>query len=108
MASDGDEMVRFTDARVIRTTPPALLCAVAGKEVWIPRRHVSGKLWCAGDRGTLFLPRSLARDLALLPPQRTADVLPIGPAAAQRPRPARPALRAGRPVTRLAGDTLRR
>jgi hypothetical protein len=105
---DGDELIRFTDVHVIRATTPAMLCEVAGKRVWISRRHVSGKLWCAGDRGALFVRRSLARELDLLPPQRTADVVQIGPSTANRPKPARPALRTGRSVTRLAGETFRR
>jgi hypothetical protein len=107
VAPEGDELIRFADVHVIRATTPAMLCEVAGKRVWIARRHVSGKLWCAGDRGALFVRRSLARELDLLPPQRTADVVPIGPVA-QRPKPARPALRSARAVTRLAEETLRR
>jgi hypothetical protein len=108
VAPDGDDLIRFPDVHVIRATTPAMLCQVAGKRVWISRRHVSGKLWCAGDRGTLFLRRSLARDLDLLPAPQTAEVVQIGPATTHRPKPARPALRTGRPVTRLTGETLRR
>ena len=108
MVSDGDDLIRFPDVHVIRATAPAMLCAVAGKQVWISRRHVSGKLWCAGDRGALYVSRSLARELDLLPPPRTADVVQIGATTTHRPKAARPALRPGRPVTRLAGETFRR
>jgi hypothetical protein len=108
VAADGDELIRFPDVHVIRATAPAMLCAIGEKRVWISRRHVSGKLWCAGDRGALFLRRSLARELDLIPPARTADVVPIGPTARHRPKPARPALAGARPVTRLATENLRR
>ena len=108
MVSDGDDLIRFPDVHVIRATAPAMLCAIAGKQVWISRRHVSGKLWCAGDRGALFVRRSLARELDLLPSPRTAEVVQIGPTTAHHPKPTRPALRPGRPVTRLEGETLRR
>lgn len=108
VGTDGDDLIRFPDVHVIRATIPAMLCAVGGKRVWIARRHVSGKLWCAGDRGALFLRRSLARELDLLPPARTADIVPIGPTAGHRPKPARSAPRSGRSVTRLATETFRR
>ena len=57
-----DDLVPFLDVRIIRTTAPALLCRIGGKNVWLPRWHVSGKLWCIGDRGKLFIRRSVARD----------------------------------------------
>jgi len=70
MASDdADDFVRFQDVRVIRSTAPALLCRIGEKSVWLPRWHVSGKLWCTGDRGNLFIRRWLARERNLIDEQ---------------------------------------
>lgn len=64
---DSDDLVLFQDVRVIRTTPPALLCQIGTKTVWLPRAHISGKLWCAGDRGKLFIRSWVVRDQNLNP-----------------------------------------
>jgi hypothetical protein len=69
---DADDLVRFSDVRVLRTTAPALFCRVGSKNVWLPRRHVSGKLWCTGDRGQLYIRRWLAWDRQLV------DSPPVG------------------------------
>ena len=67
MATDNaDDLVPFQDVRVIRSTAPALLCRIGGKSVWLPRGHISGKLWCTGDRGKLFIRRWVARDRHLI------------------------------------------
>jgi hypothetical protein len=63
---DADDLVQFQDVRVIRSTAPALLCGIGGRSVWLPRRHISGKLWCTGDRGKLFIRRRVARDRHLI------------------------------------------
>lgn len=63
---DADDLVAFQDVRVIRATAPTLLCLVKGRSVWLPRVHISGKLWCAGDRGKLFIRRWVARNLHLI------------------------------------------
>src|SRR5947209_7069756 len=63
---DADDLVLFRDVRVIRSTAPALLCRIGEKSVWLPRGHISGKLWCVGDRGKLFIRRWVARDRELL------------------------------------------
>jgi hypothetical protein len=65
-AQDPDDLVPFQDVRVIRSTGPALLCGIRDRVVWLSRAHVSGKLWCAGDRGTLFIRRSVALDRQLI------------------------------------------
>ena len=65
-AEDPDDLVPFQDVRVIRSTGPAILCGIRDRLVWLSRAHVSGKLWCAGDRGTLFIRRSVARDRQLI------------------------------------------
>ena len=69
---DADELVPFQDVRVIRSTGPALLCRVGEKSVWLPRWHISGKLWCTGDRGRLFIRRWVARDRNLIDAQGAA------------------------------------
>jgi hypothetical protein len=63
---DADDLVAFQDVRVIRATAPTLLCLIRGRSVWLPRGHISGKLWCTGDRGKLFVRRWLARDRQLI------------------------------------------
>jgi hypothetical protein len=63
---DGDELVPFHGVRVIRATAPALLCRIATRCVWLPRRHIVGRLCCTGDHGTLFVRRWVARDRQLL------------------------------------------
>ena len=89
VGADGDDLIRFPDAHVIRATVPAMLCAVAGKRVWIARRHVSGKLWCAGDRGTLFIRRSVALDRQLLGDVAAAADFSLGGSSLSRRRGAR-------------------
>ena len=64
-----DDLVPFQDVRVISSTAPALLCRIGAKSVWLPRRHISGKLWCTGDRGKLFIRRWVARDRQLIDAQ---------------------------------------
>jgi hypothetical protein len=54
-ADDADELGPFQNITVIRSTAPALLCAIGDKCVWLPRGHISGRLWCVGDRGKLFI-----------------------------------------------------
>jgi len=68
VADDADDLVLFADVSVIRSTAPALLCQIGEKSVWLPRGHISGKLWCTGDRGKLFIRRWIARDRNLLGP----------------------------------------
>jgi hypothetical protein len=65
-ARDADDLVAFRDVRVVRSTAPALLCRIGGRQVWLPRNHICGKLWCSGDRGTLFIRRWVALDRHLL------------------------------------------
>ncbi len=63
---DADDLVPFEEVRVIRSTAPALFCRIGEKNVWLPRRHISGKLWRTGDRGKLFVRRWVARDRHLI------------------------------------------
>jgi hypothetical protein len=37
---DADGLVPFQDVRVLRSTPPALLCRIGDKSVWLPRLHI--------------------------------------------------------------------
>jgi len=85
VVDDADDLVAFEDVRVIRSTAPALLCAIGDRHVWLPRRHISGKLWCTGDRGKLFIRRWVARDRRLNDPHGATAALPPEPATA-RPR----------------------
>ena len=67
MATDeGDDLVAFEDVRVIKSTAPALLCQIGHRSVWLPRGQISGRLWCTGDRGKLFIRRWVARDRHLI------------------------------------------
>ena len=68
LVDDGDEFIAFQNVRVVRSTAPALLCSIDGRELWLPRMHVAGKLWCAGDRGKLLVRRWVARDRQLIRP----------------------------------------
>ena len=87
MATDNaDDLVPFRDVRVIRSTAPALLCRIGERSVWLPRAHISGMLWCAGDRGKLFIQRRLARDSHLIDLFGAA----IGSPARSLPRPRLP------------------
>ena len=63
---EADDFVLFQDVRVIRSIASALLCRIGERSVWLPRWHISGKLWCTGDRGKLLIPRWVARDLHLM------------------------------------------
>ena len=80
VTEDADDLVLFRDVKVIRSTAPALLCRVGERSVWLPRGHISGKLWCTGDRGRLFIRRWVARDLNLIGAQGAAiqSSLPAG------------------------------
>ena len=43
-ADDADDLMPFRNVTVIGSTATALLCGVGGKSVWLPRRHISGRL----------------------------------------------------------------
>jgi hypothetical protein len=47
---DADDVALFWDVSVIGSTP-VLFCQIGEKSVWLPRVHISGKLWCTDDRG---------------------------------------------------------
>jgi hypothetical protein len=81
VSEDSDELVLFSDVRVMASTGAALLCRISGRNVWLPRWHVSGKLWRVGDRGKLFVRRWVASDRSLAVPQRPSLASPsISPA----------------------------
>ena len=85
---DADDLVPFQDVWVIETTGQALLCRIGTRTVWLPRRHISGKLWCSGDRGKLFVRRWLARDRQLID-QRREPIAPLAPSIARLRPPGR-------------------
>ncbi len=74
LVDDSDDLVAFEDVRIIRSTAQALLCGIGDRSVWLPRGHLSGKLWCVGDRGKLFIRRWIAHDRRLIH-RRGADAL---------------------------------
>ena len=79
MVDDGDDLVTFRNVRIISATASSLFCGIAGRNVWLPRRHVSGRLCCLGDRGTLLIRRWVARDRKLIHPLAVAPDPPLGP-----------------------------
>jgi hypothetical protein len=64
-----DDLIAFEDVKVVRSTAAALFCRIGRKSVWLPRGHISGRLWCTGDRGRLFIRRWVARDRSLVDAQ---------------------------------------
>ena len=83
-ADDADDLVRFRNVTVISSTGTALFCGVGGKSVWLPRRHISGRLSCMGDRGTLLIRRWVAHDRCLLRPPARAAVSVLKPSMSRR------------------------
>ena len=81
---NADDLVPFEDVRVIRSAAPALFCRIGEKSVWLPRWHISGKLWCTGDRGKLFIRRWVARDRNLIDAQGAVTLSPV-PSLARLP-----------------------
>jgi hypothetical protein len=75
--TDPDDLIPFEDVRVVRSTAPALLCRIGARNVWLPRWHISGKLWCTGDRGKLFIRRWVARERNLVDENGAAIRSPI-------------------------------
>jgi hypothetical protein len=63
--ADPDDLVPFRDVLVLRSTAPALFCRIGERRLWLLRSQVSGKLWQAGDRGRLFVRRSVVVDQGL-------------------------------------------
>ena len=61
-----DDLVLFEDVRIVQSTATALQCRIGTKVVWLPRRHVAGKLWRRGDRGKLLIRQWIARDRHLI------------------------------------------
>jgi len=60
-----DDLVPFLDVIVVKATASALFCRIGKRSVWLSRALVSGKLWHTGDRGRLFLRRSVVVDHGL-------------------------------------------
>jgi hypothetical protein len=83
-AVDADDLVSFSDVTVISSTGTSILCRIGGKSVWLPRRHISGTLFCVGDRGPLLIRRWIARDRRLLRKPGTTPVSALGPSSSRR------------------------
>jgi len=75
-----DDFVVFEGVRVVRATGSDMCCWIAGRSVWLPRRHVRGKLHSSGDHGELSVRRWVARDRALIDPSGQARrvLRPVG------------------------------
>ena len=86
VTDDADDLVLFQDVKVIRSTAPALFCRIGERCVWLPRGHISGKLWCTGDRGKLFIRRWVARDRNLIDEQGAA-IRSLVPSLSRLPTP---------------------
>lgn len=84
MSLHDDDLVPLLDVRIVRASAPALLCRIGEKTVWLPRDQVSGKLWCTGDRGKLFVRRRIARKLHLID-LHGAAILSLAPSPPRRP-----------------------
>ena len=82
-----DDLVAFLNVTVMRSTAAVVLCRIGEKSVWLSRMHISGKLWCVGDRGKLFVRRWVARDRHLIEPQER--VIPSSSVAPSPPREGR-------------------
>lgn len=65
-ADTADDLIPFDDVRVIRVSASAVLCRIGERSVWLPRGHISGRLWCAGNRGKLLIRRWVALDRHLI------------------------------------------
>ena len=70
--SNDDDLVAFRYVRVVRSTAPALFCAIGDERVWLPRRHIRGNLWRRGDCGDLLIRRWVAVDRRLIDPDAAA------------------------------------
>jgi len=81
---DADDLVPFQEVRVIRSTAPALLWGIGEKSVWLPRRHIGGRLSSMGDRGTLLIRRWVAHDRSLLRPPARVAVSVLRPSMSRR------------------------
>ena len=88
VTENADDLVLFLDVRVIRSTAAALLCRVGERNVWLPRGHISGKLWSTGDRGKLFIRRWVAHDRHLIG-SHGALIAPLAPSPAPHRQPTR-------------------
>jgi hypothetical protein len=84
MHAKDDELLHFNNVRVMSSTGSALLCEIGGRMVWLPRRHISGNLWCRGDRGRLLIRRWVARDRSLIEPDMGNGIARIGHPISQR------------------------
>jgi hypothetical protein len=81
MATNPDDLVAFQDVRIVKSTAPAMLCRIGDRTVWLPREHISGKLWCTGDRGKLFIRRWVARDRQLFDPAASPLLASVSPSS---------------------------
>jgi hypothetical protein len=62
-----EDKVPFSNVTVKRETAKAILCAIRGKEYWIPQSqvHEDSEVWHQGDEGTLVLTAWIAKQKGL-------------------------------------------
>ena len=62
------DTVEIEDVLVLRETEKAILCEIAGAEVWIPLSQVDddSEVWQEGDEGTLTITRWIAEQKELV------------------------------------------
>jgi hypothetical protein len=89
VTNDADEFVAFQNVKLIESTAQSLFCQIGTQRVWLPRRHTSGKLHGAGDRGQLLIRRWIACERHLLDLLDTGTAPPIAPSVAARSLPGR-------------------
>lgn len=89
VTNDADRLVAFHNVKLIGATAQALFCQIGRRQVWLPRRHTSGNLYGAGDRGQLLIRRWVASEWRLLDlcsENTDPPISPITPARSLRPR----------------------
>jgi hypothetical protein len=62
------QLAEIEDVEAIRETDAALLCLIAGREVWIPKSqiHDDSEVWGEEQEGTLVIPEWLAKEKGLV------------------------------------------
>jgi hypothetical protein len=84
VANATDRFVAFQNVKLIGATAQALFCQIGSRRVWLPRRHTSGKLYGAGDRGQLLIRHWLACERHLLDLLCRGTAPPIPPLTSAR------------------------
>jgi hypothetical protein len=64
----GVDLAEIEDVESVRASELALLCRVAGREVWIPLSQIDddSEVWEPEQTGTLVIPEWLAKEKGLI------------------------------------------